>query len=260
MENEKIVEQPQALQIGNGSLDEERVVQSSPNADNGSTFGKFKDATSLLAAYDSLQAEFTRKSQKLSEIQKKLDMFENRNVDGLAQENNKGSMDKSIDSVSTENNPQGESNKIDVDCEINALKEKNEKQIAWKLKVDDFFSRHADAREFSRDIGKILKDNPELRGIDSSLEIAYKLAKSSREHKPAEHLNDPKFVSDHVMKNENIKNQIIHEYLKSVKNTNSSPKLLGGETNMIYSVPNVKKPRTIEDASKIVSKMFGGNF
>ena len=38
----------------------------------GSTFGKFKDAQSLLDAYNSLQAEFTRKSQKLAEFQKKI--------------------------------------------------------------------------------------------------------------------------------------------------------------------------------------------
>lgn len=35
-----------------------------------SMYGKFKDAQSLLEAYNSLQAEFTRKSQKLAEIQK----------------------------------------------------------------------------------------------------------------------------------------------------------------------------------------------
>lgn len=36
-----------------------------------SMYGKFKDAQSLLDAYNSLQAEFTRKSQKLAEFQKK---------------------------------------------------------------------------------------------------------------------------------------------------------------------------------------------
>lgn len=39
----------------------------------GSMFGKFKDAKTLLDAYNSLQAEFTRKSQKLAEFQKEYD-------------------------------------------------------------------------------------------------------------------------------------------------------------------------------------------
>ena len=35
------------------------------------SLGKFKDVNALLSAYNSLQAEFTRKSQKLAEFQKK---------------------------------------------------------------------------------------------------------------------------------------------------------------------------------------------
>ena len=37
---------------------------------NGSIIGKFKDANTLLEAYNNLQAEFTRKSQKLAQLQK----------------------------------------------------------------------------------------------------------------------------------------------------------------------------------------------
>lgn len=40
------------------------------NSDS-SMYGKFKDAKTLLDAYNSLEAEFTRKSQKLAEFQKK---------------------------------------------------------------------------------------------------------------------------------------------------------------------------------------------
>ena len=36
----------------------------------GSIYGRFKDAKTLLDAYNSLQAEFTRKSQKLAEFQR----------------------------------------------------------------------------------------------------------------------------------------------------------------------------------------------
>ena len=40
---------------------------------NGSSLGKFKDVQTLLNAYNSLQSEFTRKSQKLAELQKEND-------------------------------------------------------------------------------------------------------------------------------------------------------------------------------------------
>lgn len=39
-------------------------------SNEGSPFGKFKDANSLLNAYNSLQSEFTKKCQKLSELEK----------------------------------------------------------------------------------------------------------------------------------------------------------------------------------------------
>lgn len=54
---------------------EQPVVEPETHSENneGSIYGKFKDAETLLEAYNSLEAEFTRKSQKLSELQKKLE-------------------------------------------------------------------------------------------------------------------------------------------------------------------------------------------
>ena len=60
-----IVEQKQEKQ----SDVEEKKEQEIQNQ-NGSQYGKFKDAESLLEAYNNLQAEFTRKCQKLSELEK----------------------------------------------------------------------------------------------------------------------------------------------------------------------------------------------
>ena len=50
---------------------EEKPTDNSTKEELGSQFGKFKDAESLLSAYNSLQAEFTKKCQKLSEYEKK---------------------------------------------------------------------------------------------------------------------------------------------------------------------------------------------
>ena len=52
---------------------EPEIQNMQPENSDSSIYGKFKDAQSLLDAYNSLQAEFTRKSQKLSEIQKQFD-------------------------------------------------------------------------------------------------------------------------------------------------------------------------------------------
>ena len=47
---------------------------SNADIDKGSTLGKFKDATSLLEAYNNLQKEFTRKSQKLASLTKEMNL------------------------------------------------------------------------------------------------------------------------------------------------------------------------------------------
>ena len=120
--------------------------QASDNSSAGSTLGKFKDATSLLSAYDSLQAEFTRKSQKLAETQKKLAELMNDNVT-LAQDDT-GLLAKGNVGVVTENKDSFSADSI----EINALKEQNqklEKSREWKRKVDAFLSSNQDAKKYS---------------------------------------------------------------------------------------------------------------
>lgn len=55
-------------------LDTEPEIQNLETENSESSiYGKFKDAKTLLDAYNSLQAEFTRKSQKLAEVQKQFE-------------------------------------------------------------------------------------------------------------------------------------------------------------------------------------------
>lgn len=76
----KNIEQPENIELDNQTFnDEENCTadnlnlnesESVQNSNDGSmNWGKFKDAESLLKAYNSLQTEFTKKSQKLSELE-----------------------------------------------------------------------------------------------------------------------------------------------------------------------------------------------
>lgn len=65
---EKNAEQAAAAEMG--------TTERTDGTEKGSTaFGKFKDADALRKAYDCLQAEFTRRSQKLKALQKQVDTF-----------------------------------------------------------------------------------------------------------------------------------------------------------------------------------------
>lgn len=82
--DEKLIEQPAFDTEENSIKDEKTDEQFFSENQNGSNYGKFKDAQSLLVAYNALQGEFTRKSQKLAEFQRKSEenaLFQNQNED-----------------------------------------------------------------------------------------------------------------------------------------------------------------------------------
>ena len=69
MNNENFREQP--VLDDDGQMAEAKNDDGiSSSQENGSQLGKFKDAETLLSAYNNLQAEFTKKCQKLSELER----------------------------------------------------------------------------------------------------------------------------------------------------------------------------------------------
>ena len=68
MEKENVVVEEQVRTERDGGLDEKNVVK-----DKGSAVrGKFKDENALLKAYGALEAEFTRRSQRLKELERRM--------------------------------------------------------------------------------------------------------------------------------------------------------------------------------------------
>lgn len=74
MENDEIREQPEAEQANVLNVTESESADSESGSQKAGAdmekFGKFKSAEALYEAYQNLQAEFTRKCQKLSEFEK----------------------------------------------------------------------------------------------------------------------------------------------------------------------------------------------
>ena len=71
------MEQPNALEVQvtevikeeNGFVESDNIEKSGTQQKADGSIGKFKNTESLLSAYNNLQAEFTRKCQKLSELE-----------------------------------------------------------------------------------------------------------------------------------------------------------------------------------------------
>lgn len=70
MQEEIFEEQPSLEQAEVAQATDSESVASEEGSSNHTDFGKFKSAEALLDAYKALEAEFTRKSQRLSELEK----------------------------------------------------------------------------------------------------------------------------------------------------------------------------------------------
>lgn len=179
----------------------------------GSPIGKFKSVDSLHSAYLDLEKQFTKKSQRLSELEK------------LAEQDN---VAKNTPCYAREN---------------------------WRNQVKEFVATNKNALDYASEISdELMKDN-NLACLPNSLELAY--AKIlARKYKTADELvSDKDFLNNHILKNNDIKNQIIKEYVKSVNFEKSPPVVLSNKRSSVgFSLP--QKPENLQEAKKMVEKLF----
>ena len=183
---------------------EPEVLCEQPENSESSMYGKFKDAQSLLDAYNSLQAEFTRKSQKLAEIQKELEKTE------------EFSKSDSLENIITDAN---------------------------------------DLEKYKKEVTEILDNDESISNLPNRNLIALKIIKEA-ERKSAETLNNQTYVDKYIESNEKIKGKIISEYLSSLNETPSAPKVISGNSSNIYFSPSLNMPKTLKDAGDILTKML----
>lgn len=191
---------------------------------SGSPYGKFKDAKSLLDAYNSLEAEFTRKSQKLSEVLK-------------------GNLSQEKSALPTENS--ANENRKTPQYKLNN----------WKEKVSEFYLNNAKAKEESKNIAKILIKYPEIAESENCLDIAYKMAISEKYVEPASLSCDEDFLKKYIADNERAKEMIIGSYIKSLNSRQSAPDIILGRSTDIAKTP-AKKLNSIDEAGEILRKYF----
>lgn len=226
------MEQP-SLEKANVSEQIENIYQGTDTTD-GSTYGKFKDATSLLEAYQSLEKEFTRKSQKLSELQK---VYEQSGVEKTQ-----------IDDKTNENVAQNLQNDQEIQKPAEKSAENNKPiylQSDWQSRVRQFFNQNPSAKEYSKDIAMVIMKDKALSSNSNCLEYAYAVAKQKR---PAEK-TFPKITDQD-------RQQIIREYLLQLKDGKNNLRLISGEASSSAVAPNPDKPKSIKEASLILQKLL----
>jgi hypothetical protein len=223
MDNEfKIGEQPEVSEQALERIVDEDI-DGATTSPKGSLFGKFESADELLKAYDNLQAEFTRKCQKLSEIQKQ-------------------TVDKDLKETSVE----------DETGNISPAFEKED----WRSKVAVFLTENDRAKGFSRDISdEILKD-PGLQKNPNMLDIAWARVLAKNYKSPDQIAGDSSFMENYVFSNENIKKQIISSYISEVTKQKTPPVIGSGIKGGASLLTKTNRPASLNDAKVLAEKLF----
>lgn len=186
------------------------------NVELNGSLGKFKDAQSLLTAYNNLQAEFTKKCQSLSELRSKNE--ENKQVEAV---------------------------------EPIPVYERTD----WTEKVGAFLQKNKQAQPFAKDIASLLMQDKELAKSDSALDVAFAKVVSQSFVAPAQVVEDDKFVNEYVLTSEKIKNAVMNLYLKELQN-NKAPSVLNDRTRTSQVLYKVPQANSLSEAKDIVKQMF----
>lgn len=182
----------------------------------GSPLGKFKSSDALLEAYNELQSEFTRKCQKLSDTEKKL-------------------QEKSIVDTGKDN--------IDTKSEF-----------AWQNKISEFLQSHKNASDLVDDISNEIMNDANLRESEDGLEKAYSRV-VEKKYVPQEQLaNNDEFLEKFIYSNNKIKEKIINEYIASLQLPKSPINL--SRTGVSGGIATNNKFNSLAEANKYVENMF----
>lgn len=184
---------------------------------DGSPLGKFKNSAKLLDAYNELQSEFTRKCQKLSDAEKKLQEL---------------SSDENASNQTTDNSI----------------------EFAWNKNVSEFLQSHNKAGDLVEEITNEIINDESLIKSEDGLEKAYSRVIEKKYIPHSELVKNKDFLDKYIYSNDEIKNTIIKEYVSTLQN-NKSP-LTMSNNGFSRGVAESSNFLSLEDAREYVENMF----
>ncbi len=189
--------------------------------------GKFKDVNALMQAYTALQAEFTRRSQRLKRYEKE---EENQVRDGAAAQKRTAASDRTDASMQSEQGPSSPEEEsiemVDVDGVSESVSE------GMGAQETDGVRTAKDIAEADMTTENATKTAANVVGVALNAGVAEKQTPS---------------LYEQVMASEEVRLKVIGDYLSSIGKS-GAPLLVGGRG--VMQTP-LKKPSTISDAGKM---------
>ena len=232
--------------------------------------GKFKSVDDLLNAYTNIESFATKKAQEAAQYKAMAEQIQNQQSqfqDPAPEQTSPEEVDPLEDEEALSELLYSDPVKVIKMIKESAIREAQstvqpllereaqaQKQAEWQERVDSFAAEHPDLDRWSESMARIIMENPELRDHPKGLELAYHAAKGQHYAEPPDptiYLQDQDFVKNNIIGNEEIKNQIIQQYLTELQN--GGQPLSIGQSQAGGSTPMTppKRPASIEEAGEM---------
>lgn len=246
MEKEENVYVDENLQTESGAEAQTGVNEVQDGPKDSTVLGKFKDVDALAKAYESLQAEFTRRSQRLKELERLAENFQS----GKATASDSGAekLRKNASRKREESKAFNEFvNEMETATKTSALE--NEREPAREVFENPIPMVEVNAEKFEKVTdGTSVQESQEEDKAERSSALEGERKTSVAENGIA----DPsEALYQMVTQNESVRLKIIGEYLKSIGKS-GAPLTVGGGT--VASPPT--RPTSIGDAGTMALHYF----
>ena len=228
-------------------VDENRAVSDVGSQD----LGKFKSPQALLDAYNNLQAEFTRKSQLLSQLQKdKIDSeklqeqenFDNEKEKSIKKQENFIELEESSQEKKETQNTEKKETKFHEQNSAVQLGDDQEQELS------QFLLERPEATKYAEEIKSYLESKTNNNPFENAL------ANVILSHIKTKKIGD-QIIDEYVLSNEQIKNKIIENYLSELSKQ-KPPLVMSSQGGERVSGVLPDSPKTLAEAKKIVNNMF----
>ncbi|MBO5412473.1 MAG: hypothetical protein J6A38_05295 [Clostridia bacterium] len=224
-------------------VESERVDRTENREKEGSTVPeKFKDVDALARAYNSLQAEFTRRSQRLKELEREV---ENRK-DGALEGEAESGVEKLRKNAKSRKAEAKEFDKFLAEVEIGRGKDSDERPMDGEMPAKEKVGETENGRVEDR-----LVDDGNV-GTNSALTANEAGEQVKRVANSGTFELSPDTLYEHVCRNEGVRLKIIGEYLSSIGKSGAPVTAGGGGAYVSAPV----KAKNIGDAGDMALQYF----
>lgn len=234
--------------------------------------GTFKSVKNLKEAYDSLRKTFTQNAMELAKMKKEKaedNATDNQETTQKTQKNdekkqnlteNQDNLDLTTQSAETsQNDIMDESDKVNHTPDNNKIADKEQSPATnifeseeWQQEVKQFFVQHEDAREFAKDIGRIIMQDKAVQNSADPLGRAWIKILADKQKQS---FSTEEELMQVALNNEAIKQRIVEDYLSSL-HKNSSPRLIAKPVGAEFNAKNTSRPLNMAQARAMAEKIL----